>query len=88
MGAGTHGRRHAGRARRRGRGGRRRGHGECLAAEAPAVQASTGTLLAQDEGESAIQYAPQSSASACSTTTSARLSTRRSTARYVEYDLR
>ena len=32
---------------------------ECLAAEAPAVQASIETLLDQDEGESAIQYAPQ-----------------------------
>ena len=32
---------------------------ECLAAEAPAVQASIETLLEQDEGEAAIQYAPQ-----------------------------
>ena len=32
---------------------------DCLAAEAPAVQASIETLLDQDEGESAIQYAPQ-----------------------------
>ena len=32
---------------------------EGLAAEAPAVQASIETLLAQDEGEAAIQYAPQ-----------------------------
>ena len=32
---------------------------ERLAAEAPAVQASIETLLEQDEGESAIQYAPQ-----------------------------
>ena len=55
----AHGRRHAGRARRRGRGGRRRATRECLAAEAPAVQASIETLLEQDEGESAIQYAPQ-----------------------------